>query len=191
MYRPIADTLSGPIIRISPTELHIDEPDYYEELYSQHKPRNKSPFYLLASPLPGTAFGTEDYKLHRQRRAALNPFFSKQQIYRLQPMLSHMVEKLCGRIDEFQKSGQPMPMRPVYMCLTTDIVTLYALNKSWNHLDSSDFSPFWVETIKATGSVGAIAKHFPWLITFMKTLPIWLLRKLNPGLVLLLEFHEV
>ncbi len=134
---------SGPIIRISPYELHIDEPDYYEELYSQHKPRNKSPFYLNQFDLPGSGFGTADHRLHRARRAALNPFFSKQTIARLQPMLTFMIEKLCSRIEEFRKSGQPMPMRQVFMCLTTDVVTLYALNRSWNHLDSPDFSPVW------------------------------------------------
>jgi len=67
-------------------------------------------------------------------------------------MLAFMIEKLCGRIQEFRKSGQPMSMRQVYMCLTTDVVTLYALNRSWNHLDSPDFSPVWVETIKATAA---------------------------------------
>ena len=36
----------GPIIRISSNELHIDEPEYYEELYSLHKPRNKSEFFV-------------------------------------------------------------------------------------------------------------------------------------------------
>lgn len=28
------------------------------------------------------------------------------------------------------------------MCLTTDVITLYALNHNWNLLDSPDFSPF-------------------------------------------------
>jgi Cytochrome P450 len=182
---------SGPIIRISPYELHIDEPDYYEELYSQHKPRNKSVFYLNQFDIPGSGFGTADYRLHRARRAALNPFFSKQAIARLQPMLTFMVEKLCGRIEEFRKSGQPMAMRQVYMCLTTDIVTLYALNRSWNHLDSPDFSPVWVETIKATAAAGHIMKQFPWIFPVIRALPRCVVGAMNPGMLLLLDFQEV
>src|SRR5271168_2092871 len=98
----------GPIIRISPYELHIDEPDYYEELYSQHKPRNKYPFYTNQFNNPEATFSAIDYRLHRVRRAALNPFMSKQTVARLQPMLTHMIEKLCNRIEEFRKSGEPM-----------------------------------------------------------------------------------
>ncbi|KAF8858393.1 cytochrome P450 [Acephala macrosclerotiorum] len=176
----------GPIIRISPYELHVNEPDYYEELYSQHKPRNKYGFYLNQFELPGSTFGTEDYRSHRRRRAALNPFFAKQQIYRLQPMLTHMIGKLCTRIDEFQKSGQPMPMRQVYMCLTTDVVTLYAVNKSWNHLDSPEFSPLWVETIKAICVAGALIKQFPWVLPLVRLVPRPVLQKLDPGMAMML-----
>lgn len=130
---------SGPIIRISTSELHIDDPDYYEELYSQHEPRNKSIFYVNQFDLPGSGFGTVDHRLHRARRAAINPFLSKRSVAQLQPMLTFMIEKLCNRIEEYRKSGQLMSMRQVYMCLITDVVTPYTLNRSWNHLDSPDF----------------------------------------------------
>jgi cytochrome P450 len=181
----------GPIVRISPYELHIDEPDYYDELFSQHKSRSKYEFYLDQFQLPGSTFGTADHKLHRMRRAALNPFFSKQQINRLEPMLTYMIDKLCGRIDEFQKSGQPMEMRRVYMCLTTDVVTLYSLNKSWNHLDSPVFSPLWVETIKALTIAGITFKHLPWILPLTRLIPRELIRKLDPGMVMLLEWQDV
>jgi hypothetical protein len=46
----------GPIIRISPNELHIDQPDYYEKLYSQHEPRDKSEYYLSQFQLPASSF---------------------------------------------------------------------------------------------------------------------------------------
>ncbi|KUJ12388.1 cytochrome P450 [Mollisia scopiformis] len=180
----------GPIIRISPYELHIDEPEYYEELYSHHKPRDKYPFYVNQFELPGSTFGTVSHRLHRRRRAALNPFFSKQQINRLQPMLTHMISKLCSRIDEFEESGQPMGMRPVYMCLTTDIVTLYALNQSWGYLDSEDFAPLWVETIKAVTVAGAVIKQFPWVLPLMRILPRGVVRVMDPGMIMLLEWQE-
>jgi hypothetical protein len=182
---------SGPIIRINPNELHIDEPDYYEELYSAHKPRNKSAFYLNQFQVPGSTFGTADYRLHRVRRAALNPFLSKQTVARLQPMLNFMVEKLCARIEEFRNSGQPMLMRQVYMCLTTDVVTLYTLNHSWNHLDSPDFSPAWVESMKAMAAAGHLMKQFPWLMTVIRTLPRRAVSAIDPGMVLILEAQDV
>lgn len=106
-------------------------------------------------------------------------------------MLHYMIEKLCGRIDEFKKSGQPMPMRQVYMCLTTDIITLYALNRSWNHLDSPDFSPFWVETIKATSGAGHFLKQFPFMYGVIRALPHSVVGAMNPGMLMLLKFQQV
>jgi hypothetical protein len=184
-------TSLGPIIRISPYELHIDDPDYYEELYSLHQPREKYDFYINQFNLRGSVFGTKDHKLHRARRAALNPFFSKGTINKLEPMLQFMVEKLCKRIEEYREAGQPLSMRPVYMCLTTDIISLYALNRSWNHLDSPDFSPFWVETIKATVQSGQVLKQFPWMYPLMNGLPKKIVGMLNPGLLMLLNWQKV
>jgi len=106
-------------------------------------------------------------------------------------MLAFMIEKLCGRIQEFRKSGQPMSMRQVYMCLTTDVVTLYALNRSWNHLDSPDFSPVWVETIKATAAAGHIMKQFPWIFPVIRALPRRVIGAMNPVMLLLLDFQDV
>jgi cytochrome P450 len=113
----------GPIIRISPYELHINEPDYYDELYSFSKPRKKYAWMLAPFSLPGATFSIIDHKHHHMRRAAMAPFFSKQSVNRLEPMLSYMVEKLCKRIEEFRASGQPVPIRSLYMCLTTDLIT--------------------------------------------------------------------
>jgi hypothetical protein len=72
---------------------------------------------------------------------ALNPFLSKQTVTRIQPMLTYMTDKLCNRIEEFRTSGQQMPIHLVYSCLTTDTVTLIALNHNRHLLDSPDFSP--------------------------------------------------
>jgi hypothetical protein len=142
---PETESPSGQFIRISPYELHIYDPDYYEVLYSQ-KPRDKYAFYV--SQFGSSRFQSFNHRLQVPPNSPRchEPFFSKQSVNHLEPMLSYMVEKLCGRIDEWRNSGQPMPMRQVYMCLTTDIVTLYAVNHNWHYLDSPDFAPSWVET---------------------------------------------
>lgn len=121
----------------------------------------------------------------------MNPLFSKRRILGLEEMISSMIEKLCTRIEEFRKSGQPMPLRLVYMCLTTDVITKYSMARSWNHLDSPDFSPAWCETIKATGELGLFMKHFPWLFPIIRALPDRLVAMLHPGMLLLLDFQRV
>jgi hypothetical protein len=106
-------------------------------------------------------------------------------------MISYMVEKFCGRVEELKFSGKPMPMRQAYMCLTTDIITLYALNRSWNHLDSPDFSPFWVETLKAVGKSAILTKYFPFILPFMQSLPMSVVYRMDKGMGMLFDFQHV
>jgi hypothetical protein len=106
-------------------------------------------------------------------------------------MLNYMIDKLCNRINEFQKSGQPMPIRLVYSCLATDIVTLIVLNHNRNLLDSPDFSPVWIETVKAIAAAGHIMKQFPWLFDIIRVLPPSFVGAMNPGMRLLLDGQAV
>ncbi|RDW58232.1 cytochrome P450-14 [Coleophoma cylindrospora] len=180
----------GPIVRISPFELHIDDPEYYEVLYSRSSPRDKYEFFTQQFGNPLSGFGTVPHALHRLRRQPLNEFFSKASISKLEPVLTTMTEKLCSRIDQYKGTGEPLSMRHVYMCLTTDVITLYSMNRSWNHLDSYDFSPMWCKTIKATAEAGPMLKQFPWLFPIINSMPDWMLGALNPGMLLLLTFQR-
>ncbi|KAF7917662.1 uncharacterized protein EAE98_010078 [Botrytis deweyae] len=180
----------GPIIRISPHQLHVYDPAFYEELYSQHKVRHKYAYFLDRFQLPGSAFGSVDHKLHRERRAALNKYLSKQTIKKLEPMLLDMLDKLCRRIEEFKEKGEKLDMRVVYQCFITDVITLYALNRSWNHLDSPNFSPLWVETIAETVKLGHLLTQFPILLPISLGLPRWFLKITKPGFAMLMDFRK-
>lgn len=104
----------GPIIRISPNELHISSPDFYEELYSFSKPRDKYGYYVVQFDTPEAGFGTVGHALHRVRRSALSPFFSKASILRLEPVITHMMEKLYRRLESM--TGEVITLKDVYIC---------------------------------------------------------------------------
>ncbi|PMD45104.1 putative cytochrome P450 [Hyaloscypha variabilis F] len=153
------NNMIGPIIRINPYELHVDDSD--------------GDFYHVA--FSGTA---------------LNPFFSKASIVRLQPIITSLVEKLCARIDECKNAGQPINMRLAYMCFMTDVITSYSLNRCWNHLDIPDWSPLWCKTIRETAEMSKWLKQFPWIWKIIEGLPENLVGALNPGLILVLDMQN-
>jgi hypothetical protein len=134
--------------------------------------------------------GTYDHKLHRLRRQALNPFFSKQSITKLEPVLSVMVEKLCSHLEEYRKSGKPLDVRFAYCALTTDIVTMYALNQSFNYLDGQNFSPEWFYLIKDLMKMLPLVAHFPCL-SKIHVLPDWVLALIAPKMLPMKTFQTV
>ncbi|KIX09021.1 uncharacterized protein Z518_00099 [Rhinocladiella mackenziei CBS 650.93] len=110
----------GPIVRINPEEVHIHDADYYDQVYTgpTHK-RNKWTFFTNQSGLPQSGFGTPDHNLHRMRRAALNPYFSKAKVRILQPRIESSLNNLLARFREFQESGEPMTVSLAYAALAT------------------------------------------------------------------------
>ncbi|TGO41072.1 hypothetical protein BHYA_0027g00500 [Botrytis hyacinthi] len=180
----------GPIIRIGPNEIHVNDPDYYNTLFSYNGVRNKDPFYTAQFNTPDTEFGAEDHYIHRMRRSALNPFFSKASIERLSPMLTSMVEKLSSRLEEFRNTNQPLIIRLPFQCYTADIVTLYATNRCWKHLDSPDFNPSWAQTFVALSVISKWAKFLPSIYTLMEHTPLWILNRFAPSVILMLDHNN-
>jgi hypothetical protein len=52
------------------------------------------------------------------RRAALNPFFSKAGVYRLEPVIQEKVDLMLGRLLEFRESGKPFPLDAMFAAFT-------------------------------------------------------------------------
>lgn len=161
----------GPIVRISPFELHINDADYFDVLYSNNLPVNKSSWYTGQFDMSYATFGTIEHKQHRLRRSALNPFFSKQMINRLEPTIQTVVERLSSRLNEFRGIGRPVEMRAAYSALTIDVITAYAFNESWDHLDSPDFKKDWFDGVHLMMGAGNFMKQFPWLFNVVRVLP--------------------
>ncbi|KIW31219.1 uncharacterized protein PV07_02885 [Cladophialophora immunda] len=171
----------GPIVRINPEEVHIQDPDFYDQVYagSTHK-RNKWTFFTNQSGLPQSAFGTPDHNLHRMRRAALNPYFSKAKVRILQPRIESRLDNLLARFRQFRESGDPMTVSLAYAALTNDVVMEYAFGRSDNRLLAPDFDPSFKEAGEAGAKLGHFVKQMPWVLTLMKILPDSVQIALNP-----------
>lgn len=182
----------GPIVRINPYELHIDEPDYYDELYSgSGKKRDKWEWSAKMFGNSTSMLGTVPHDHHRLRRSALNPYFSKRSVARLEPMIHSVVEKLCRRLTEFESSQKPVNLGFAYAALTMDIITEYSFAKSFNNIDAPDFAPEWPAVIDAVSEASHLNKQFGWLLPLMKMMPESMVARLNPQMLLLINFQKV
>ncbi|KAK2823862.1 hypothetical protein FQN49_007546 [Arthroderma sp. PD_2] len=174
----------GPIIRISPCELHINDPNFYNILYSHSNPRDKNYYYLKPFDFPLSAFGTENHQVHRLRRGAMNPFFSRGKVLQQESLIQGLVQKLCGRIEQLGASNRTIPLSLGYTCLTTDVITTFTMDRCYGYLDSPDWYPGWGQVLRDASEMSMVSRQVTWLLSTLKLLPKSLTMSLNPGLKL-------
>ncbi|KAK8022282.1 Cytochrome P450 monooxygenase [Apiospora rasikravindrae] len=170
----------GPIVRILPNELHIRDPDYYDEIYApSSKKRDKSEAWVKVAGNTTSAFATVDHHMHRLRRAPLNPFFSKKSITDKESQILEKVEHLCHRLAAAAGSNEIVRVDVAFTALTMDIITDFAFGERTYHLDEPDFGVRWKETLIAQSANAVFLRQFPWLWPVLQRTPLRLLQWLR------------
>ncbi|OKL59413.1 hypothetical protein UA08_05083 [Talaromyces atroroseus] len=183
----------GPIVRITPHELHIKDPDFYDVIYAPaSKKRDKYGSWTIGAGAPASTFATVSHDLHRIRRSALNPFFSKRAVYiNAEQLIRDKLEMLCQRFSQACETQEVVRLDAAYMALTMDIITHYAFGKSYDYLAEPDFKLEWKETVVGGSASGAVIRQLPWAFGIMKLLPLWLLSKIAREASLLLQWQQM
>ncbi|KAF2144118.1 uncharacterized protein K452DRAFT_267281 [Aplosporella prunicola CBS 121167] len=171
----------GPVVRINPYELHVSDPAFYDQLYAG--PGRRTEKWSWSAKMFGTtdaAVGTVSHELHRLRRAALNPFFSKRSVTRLEPVIQANVDKLCQRLQAFTGTAQPVNLRDAFTALSADVIGSFAFGRSYGFLDVPDFNPGWHKLMIDLSRGTHLMKQFGWLYTIMTHIPQKLVSIVHP-----------
>lgn len=107
------------------------------------------------------------------RRGALNPYFSKAAVTKLEPIIYATVDKLSRRLEQVADAAGSVDLTMAFSCMTTDIVTQYAFAESSNFLDYTTFTPNFHEAILAGTRMGVWARHFPILFPILRSIPMY------------------
>lgn len=72
-------------------------------------------------------FATVEHDLHRNRRAALAPYFSMSSVRKLQPLIQERIDLLLKRIKEFRDTDRIMNASCMFAALTNgkSIIVLF------------------------------------------------------------------
>ncbi|KMU91869.1 CND5p [Coccidioides immitis H538.4] len=184
------DSSVGPIIRISPYEVHIDDPEYYHTLYSHRCPRDKCDYHVKPFNLPKSSFGTESARVHRLRRGAMNPFFSRGFVLKHESLVQDLVQKFCRRVEEFARDEEIVPLSLGFTCLTRrdhiicsePVVSIFKKHPDWH--------PHWGQTLKDASKLSVITKQVAWTLPIPKCFPQSWAKALNPGLALFFDLTQ-
>ena len=111
----------GPIVRVAPSEIHIADPTFLDEIYAgASRSRYKYEFQLRTLPVPMSMGAARTHDLHRKRREALNPFFSKKSVVNLQSMVQTKVRQLAKVFEEHRKSGTVANLSNIYYAFANE-----------------------------------------------------------------------
>jgi cytochrome P450 len=110
----------GNIVRINPYEIHVADPDFYDTLYAatNNNRKDRWGWYTFGVGLPLSLLGTVEQGLHRKRRAAMSPYFSKQTVRRLEPLIVEDAAKLASRFEKLASTGEVIVINHAFSAFT-------------------------------------------------------------------------
>ncbi|KAF1931945.1 cytochrome P450 [Didymella exigua CBS 183.55] len=181
----------GPIVRIRPDVLHVNDPSFLDTLYPQspnvRRERAQTVLNLFHEHL--SVLPTRDHHLHRQRRAVLSRFFSQQNVRRLVPVINDTLAKLLDRMHGWARDGEPVSLNAAYRAATKDIIQAYALGDGERCLDLPDCNAAFFKTLHAE-RLTHVSAHFHWFPALMARLPVSVITALTPHISVFIQFIE-
>ncbi|KAL9074394.1 MAG: hypothetical protein Q9157_004421 [Trypethelium eluteriae] len=174
----------GPIIRINPSEVQVNDITWYSTLFTSSGKARREKHYPQArgSDTPFSTFATVSHELHRKRRNALNPFFSKRSVTELQPIIKQEIEKLCGQLSKCAENDEIIKIDAAFIALTMDVISGYSYGKAFGCLDEPQRS--WIHWHKVMDDLFEffqVSKPLPWLGNVLQALPEWATDRIAPS----------
>lgn len=163
--------MTGPIVRISPYELHINDPAYFEKLYRHDGVWDKYSWPIDNMNAPGAIVFTAGHNQHKALRQPLNSYFSKTRVASHQSLIDTKVAKLCGRITTFGETERILDLGAAISALQRDVTTDFVLGKDYRSLDADDFRVGMTHVMQGGGEMWRLSKHIPWYGKLMHSIP--------------------
>nr|A0A8K1AW54.1 RecName: Full=Cytochrome P450 monooxygenase tndB; AltName: Full=Talaronoid C biosynthesis cluster protein B [Aspergillus flavipes]QVR97761.1 TndB [Aspergillus flavipes] len=135
----------GPIIRINPHEIVINDPDFYNSVYVAGNTRRTAiwPRYRTGIGFDGSHTMTENHELHRRRRKPLEPFFSRMGIDKMEPMIIEEAKLLNDRLTGLKGSGNVIRLDHVFSAFAGDVIGRICSESPPDMMNHPEFGKEW------------------------------------------------
>ena len=126
------------------------------------------------------------------RRHALNGYFSKASIRKIEPLIQEDISRLIAIFRTYQKTEKPIPLKPAFAALTSDLITEYCFATQEGYIEAPNFNDIVLETTEGSASQVHIMVHFKWLFPLLMALPDRLVAMMmGPGMALMQQLQKV
>ncbi|KAF2197571.1 cytochrome P450 [Delitschia confertaspora ATCC 74209] len=163
--------LHGPIVRIGPDELHVNDPNVFLDMTRIGSQFLKDPEFYRGIAIDGTSIGSTDPKFHRVRRQVLAPAFSPSQVEKNVPGIESKIKQLSGLYDEFAASAEPVDVNVSLKSFSLDVISAILFGKEFGVLKSFPSSHAYLEILNQAIKGAWIYRAFPEICNFSLKLP--------------------
>ncbi|KAL4899421.1 hypothetical protein BDW74DRAFT_116296 [Aspergillus multicolor] len=183
----------GPIIRINPREVHILDPEYYEEIYASNaRRRHKDPVFQSQFNVMQSSISAIEAETHRQRRALFEKSFSKRAIQNIEDFIRGHIDKLVYYFKEAQRTDDVVRLDTAFAALASDLIHEYLFGHNPCNLDKEGFNGHIRDGINGLFHGAHLLYFIPALHVVMDSLPLKLWEKLSfPVFALLSEKQDI
>ena len=168
--RSLTSFLTGPIIRISPHELHVNDPNFYNTLYSRDGEWHKYDWSVDAFSTKA-AIWTADHNVHKGRRRPLSPYFSKAKVSDQEDMIMSHVHRLFDRLALFVPSHETFDLGAAFGAFVRDVINNYIFGKHYGDIDKEDFDAGMTVAAQAGGLLWRTTKFIRFFGPVVKSIP--------------------
>jgi cytochrome P450 len=109
------------------------------------------------------------------RRSALAPYFSKQRIREVEPIIRRKVALLKSKMLERAETGEILNLQRVYAALSLDVISQHTLGESWEALERPDLGGGIVDSIQGLLHLHPWGRAFPFIVRNLEGAVSWIL----------------
>ena len=111
---------------------------------------------------------------------------------KLEPLIQENVNKLITVFRRYQKTKEPIPLRPAFGALTSDIIAEYCFGVNENYIEAPGFNVMVLETTDVLTDTMHVTVQLHWLPKFLNSLPDAIaIGMFGPGMAKFLELKRV
>ncbi|KAI1174479.1 trichodiene oxygenase [Nemania sp. FL0916] len=169
----------GPIIRISPHELHVADASFFETLYRTDGRWHKYSWTYDAFGFKKSTVFSSDHDAHKARRRAIVPMFLKTNIVSRIQIVLRNVDKVRQRVSA--RSNDIIDLGAAISAFTRDITNEFVIGKAYDELSLDDFGVELSISSSGAGPFWHTTKHIPWFGPALRAIPISWVMKIADG----------
>ena len=164
----------GPIVRISPEEISLNDSEFNAEYFMHDKKLDKDPWYYFFG-FRNALFVLLDKEKHRHRQTNLAESMRGSYWKAAYPMMTREIQTLIGKFETSAIEKQELNLSKAFRKTGNNVLRNFLLGEDYDgeNADSRDFGKQADTHFHPLFRAGSWARHFKFLVPLQDMVPDW------------------